>query len=77
MGWQRLVGFGSGLNNVVRAAAADAADHLFVVGDFTLAGGNVSCYIAEAYLHGLPIPPGGVMQRIRLAPGNVSADVFE
>ncbi len=45
--WSAL---GSGVNSGVIALAADGADHLFVGGNFTLAGTNVSSCIAEAIL---------------------------
>jgi hypothetical protein len=43
--WSAL---GSAVNNMVNALAADGAGHLFVGGDFSLAGTNVSPCIAEA-----------------------------
>ena len=45
--WSAL---GSGVNDFVNALAVDGAGHLFVGGGFTLAGTNVSPYIAEAIL---------------------------
>jgi hypothetical protein len=54
--WSAL---GSGLNNRVRALAADGAGHLFVGGDFSLAGTNVSAYIAQANLSGQINRAGG------------------
>jgi hypothetical protein len=45
---------GSGLNDSVQALAADGAGHLFVGGDFSLAGTNVSPYIAQANVASLP-----------------------
>jgi hypothetical protein len=50
--WSAL---GSGMNNAVRALAADGAGHLFVGGDFSLAGTNVSAYIAQANLGSGPM----------------------
>src|ERR1035438_1189762 len=50
--WSAL---GSGMNNQVRALAADGAGHLFVGGDFSLAGTNVSAYIAQANLGSGPM----------------------
>jgi hypothetical protein len=49
--WSAL---GSGVNDVVRALAADGAGHLFVGGNFTLAGTNVSPHIAQANLPSAP-----------------------
>jgi hypothetical protein len=43
--WSAL---GSGVNDSVRALAAYGADHLFVGGNFSQAGTNVSPYIAQA-----------------------------
>jgi hypothetical protein len=43
--WSAL---GSGMNNYVYALAADGAGHLFVGGDFSLAGTSVSPFIAQA-----------------------------
>jgi Rax2 C-terminal beta propeller domain len=66
---------GSGVNYEVTALAADPASHLFVAGRFTTAGTNVACYIAEAYLNGLPpIPPEGAIRRIGLGLGSVTLD---
>jgi hypothetical protein len=39
---------GSGVNNLVYALAADGTGHLFVGGTFSLAGTNVSPFIAQA-----------------------------
>jgi hypothetical protein len=50
--WSAL---GSGMNSTVWALVADGAEHLFVGGEFSLAGTNVSFYIAEAVL--LPSVP--------------------
>jgi hypothetical protein len=49
--WSAL---GSGMNDVVLALAVDEADHLFVGGNFTLAGTNVSPHIAQANLGSAP-----------------------
>jgi len=49
--WSAL---GSGVNNWVLALAADGAGHLFVGGEFSLAGTNVSPYIAQAAVASLP-----------------------
>jgi hypothetical protein len=49
--WSAL---GSGMNGYVDALAADGAGHLFVGGNFTLAGTNVSPFIAEAVLWSVP-----------------------
>ena len=52
--WSAL-GSGSGRrNSYVYALAADGAGHLFVGGDFSLAGTNVSPYIAQANLGSAP-----------------------
>jgi len=51
---------GSGMNNSVLALAADGAGHLFVGGNFYLAGTNVSPYIAQANIGSVPtimMPP--------------------
>jgi hypothetical protein len=55
--WSAL---GSGINNTVFAMATDELGHLFVGGAFSLAGTNVSPYIAQAYLGRAPnifLPP--------------------
>jgi hypothetical protein len=55
--WSAL---GSGVNSWVSALAADGAGHLFVGGDFSLAGTNVSPHIAQANLRSGPtvlVPP--------------------
>src|SRR5208337_99059 len=55
--WSAL---GSGMNSTVYALAVDASGHLFVGGDFTLAGTNVSPYIAQANVGSAPtilMPP--------------------
>ncbi len=64
MGRQRLVGLGlggeGGASSVVDALAADGVDHLFVGGNFSMAGTNVSPYIAQANLASVPtilMPP--------------------
>jgi Immunoglobulin domain len=49
--WSAL---GSGVNNYVNALASDGAGHLFVGGNFTLTGTNVSPYIAQANLPSVP-----------------------
>jgi hypothetical protein len=49
--WSAL---GSGMNSEVDALAADGAGHLFVGGYFSLAGTNVSPYIAQANVASLP-----------------------
>jgi hypothetical protein len=49
--WSAL---GSGVNGGVSALAADGAGHLFVGGGFTLAGTNVSPYIAQANIPSVP-----------------------
>ena len=52
MGRQRLVGLGRGGNGTVRAfwRPLTGAEHLFVGGEFSLAGNTVSAYIAQANL---------------------------
>jgi hypothetical protein len=50
--WSAL---GSGMNNAVSALAVDGLGHLFVGGSFSLAGTNVSAYIAQANIG----PTGG------------------
>jgi hypothetical protein len=54
--WSAL---GSGMDSTVNALLADGVGHLFVGGNFTLAGTNVSPYIAQANLGGVPtnLPP--------------------
>ncbi len=55
--WSAL---GSGVNSDVWALAADGAGHLFVGGIFSMAGTNVSPYIAQANLGHVPtilVPP--------------------
>jgi hypothetical protein len=55
--WSAL---GSGVNGPVSALAADGAEHLFVGGDFSVAGTNVSPYIAQANMGSAPsilMPP--------------------
>jgi hypothetical protein len=54
----------------VEALVPDASGHLFVGGGFTLAGTNVSPFIAQANLSG--VPPGGVIQSIRVNGGTVT-----
>jgi hypothetical protein len=72
--WSAL---GSGMNNYVQALAADGAGHLFVGGSFTLAGTNVSPYIAQANLGNAPTsaPPVIVASPVSLAvPVGATAD---
>jgi hypothetical protein len=65
--WEPL---GSGLNNSVLALAADSAGHLFLGGNFSLAGTTVSQFIVQAY-----VPPlQGMMQNIVLDGGTVALD---
>ena len=54
--WSAL---GSGMNGSVNALAADGAGHLFVGGNFSLAGTNVSPCIAQANVGSAPtnVPP--------------------
>jgi hypothetical protein len=55
--WSAL---GSGMNDRVDALAADGAGHLFVGGEFSMAGTNVSLFIAQANLPSVPtvlMPP--------------------
>jgi hypothetical protein len=66
---------GSGVSGgCVYAMATDGAGHLFVGGSFTVAGKTVSPYIAALNLDGQPIPPGGVIQNIRLGTGSARLD---
>jgi hypothetical protein len=71
--WSAL---GSGVNSTttptVETLAADSAGHLFVGGYFDLAGTNVSPFIAQANLIGLP--PGGMIRSIRVGGGSVTLD---
>jgi hypothetical protein len=72
--WSAL---GSGMNNYVQALAADGVGHLFVGGSFTLAGTNVSPYIAQANLGNAPTsaPPVIVASPASLAvPVGATAD---
>jgi hypothetical protein len=70
--WSAL---GSGLDGTVRALAPDSAGHLFVGGAFNFAGTNVSPFIAQANFSGVPpVPPGGVIQSIRVGSGSVTLD---
>jgi hypothetical protein len=50
--WSAL---GSGTDGAVLALAADGAGHLFVGGDFSLAGTKVSPYIAQANVGSVPM----------------------
>ena len=63
--WSAL---GSGMTGggrcYVYALAADGAGHLFVGGDFSLAGTNVSPYIAEA-ASGCPALADGIFAHLR------------
>jgi hypothetical protein len=55
--WSAL---GSGMNGSVNALAADGVGHLFVGGEFSMAGTNVSPYIAQANVGSAPaisMPP--------------------
>lgn len=63
---------GSGVNGRVRALAADEHGHLFVGGDFTIAGGKVSPFIAQVNL----VPEGGLVQNARLENGQVVLDLM-
>ena len=70
MGRQRLVGPGLGDGrrlSSVYALAADGAGHLFVGGDFYLAGTNVSPFIAQANLGSVPtiLTPPAKLKRLR------------
>ena len=64
--WSAL---GSGVNNKVSALVNDGAGHLFVGGEFFVAGTNVSRGVALANVGGTP--PGGVVQGIQAEPGLV------
>jgi hypothetical protein len=75
--WSALgsgIGGGSfgGNGPFVSALAADGAGHLFVGGEFSMAGTNVSPFIAQADVSG--VPPGGVIQSIRVGGGTVTLD---
>jgi hypothetical protein len=65
--WSAL---GTGVNNRVRALAADGGGHLFVGGLFSVAGTNASPFIAQANL----IAKGGEIQGICVAAGSVTLD---
>jgi hypothetical protein len=68
--WSAL---GSGMGGdypVVYALAADGLGHLFVGGTFSLAGTNVSPYIAQANI----MPPEGVIRGIGVGSGSVTVD---
>ena len=67
--WSAL---GSGMDSAVNALAADGSGHLFVGGSFSLAGTNVSPFIAQANLGGVPLR--AVIQGIRVSGGTVMLD---
>jgi hypothetical protein len=54
----------------VEVLAADESGHLFVGGGFTVAGTNVSPYIAQANI----IPPRGMIESIGAGNGSVTLD---
>jgi hypothetical protein len=73
--WSALgsgIGGGSfgGSGPYVYVLAADGSGHLFVGGEYSLAGTNVSPFIAQANVSG--VPPGGVIQSIRVGGGTVT-----
>ncbi|MCX6925835.1 MAG: hypothetical protein NT154_21910, partial [Verrucomicrobia bacterium] len=67
--WSAL---GSGMNRSVSALVTDDAGHLFVGGAFTLAGTNVSPFIAQANLSS--VAPGAMLQSIRVVAGTITLD---
>ncbi len=73
---QRLVTFGFGDERLrVTALAADGLGHLFVGGGFTVAGTNVSPYIAQANLEGGGTPLGSNAPVIVTPPQTQTAEV--
>jgi hypothetical protein len=54
----------------VLASAADGAGHLFVGGNFSMAGTNVSAFIAQANV--VDVSPGRVVQFLPLGNGAVT-----
>jgi hypothetical protein len=56
----------------VSVLAADGSGHLLVGGEFSMAGTNVSPFIAQASVSGAP--PGGVIQSISVGGGTVTLD---
>lgn len=58
---------GSGMDGAVRALMLDSANHLFVAGDFTLAGTTVSPFIAQA---NIPTPDIKVEQPVSTVIGD-------
>lgn len=67
---------GSGLNDRVLALAVVNGD-LYTGGEFLLAGGKVSPYLAWANLDGAPpIPPGGVVQGASVEGGTVALELL-
>jgi hypothetical protein len=50
-----ISGVGDGLGPYVSALAVDGSGNLYIGGDFTIAGTNVSAYVAEAALAGAPV----------------------
>jgi hypothetical protein len=75
--WSALgtgIGGGSfgGNGPYVYVLAADGSGHLFVGGEYSLAGTNVSPFIAQANISS--VSPGGVIQSIRVGGGTVTLD---
>ncbi|MEI7939097.1 MAG: hypothetical protein WCK27_20625, partial [Verrucomicrobiota bacterium] len=67
--WSAL---GSGMDGGASALAVDGSGHLFVGGSFSFAGTNLSPFIAQANISG--VPPGPVIQRILVGGGTVMLD---
>ena len=65
--WSAL---GSGTSGAVLGLAADGSGHLFVGGDFSYAGTNVSPFIAQANIGGAF--SGRVLQCVALSDGTVA-----